>query len=66
MFFRHALEFLKQSAGKWFGFFVNENATQSDFDSFEPFNNTVVVIDYVASREGDGDIIGSTKKNHDK
>lgn len=49
---RLALEFLKQSAGKWFGFFVNENATQSDFDSFEPFNNTVVVIDYVASREG--------------
>lgn len=49
---RLALEFLKQFAGKWFGFFVNENATQSDFDSFEPFNNTVVVIDYVASREG--------------
>ena len=49
---RLALEFLKRSTGSWFGFFINDKATQEDFDSFEPFNNTVIVIDYVAGREG--------------
>ena len=49
---RLALEFLKRSTGSWFGFFINDKATKEDFDSFEPFNNTVMVIDYVAGREG--------------
>ena len=49
---RLALEFLKCSTGSWFGFFINDKAVQRDFDSFEPFNNTVIVIDYVAGREG--------------
>lgn len=49
---RLALEFLKRSTGSWFGFFINDKATKEDFDSFEPFNNTVIVIDYVAGREG--------------
>lgn len=49
---RLAMEFITKLPATWFGFFVLDRATQHDIDSFQPFNNTLVVIDYVAGREG--------------
>lgn len=48
---RLALELLKRMSADWFGFFLNDNAKSSDLDSFLPFTNTVIVIDYVSGRE---------------
>lgn len=48
---RLAYELICQLPSNWFGFFVNDNALQSDVEGFIPFCNTVVVIDYVAERE---------------
>ena len=48
---RLVMEFLYRLPSSWFGFFLNDDCRQSDFESFSPFCNTVVVIDYVAGRE---------------
>lgn len=48
---RLAYEFLNVLPHSWFGFFLNDNALQSDIDSFVIFSNTLVVIDYVSGRE---------------
>lgn len=48
---RLAYEFLKENDHEWFGFFWNDAATLSDIESFKPFCNTIVVIDYIKGRE---------------
>lgn len=48
---RLAFELLYMLPSSWFGFFIGEHVLQSDVDSYKPFCNTVVVIDYVAGRE---------------
>lgn len=48
---RLALEFLAGLPAGWFGFFVNDKIRQKDLESFVPFSNTVIVVDYVAGRE---------------
>lgn len=46
---RLAFEVLKQLLTGWFGFFIKENASIDDIDAFQPFNNTVVVVDNARS-----------------
>ena len=49
---RLALEFLKQSAGKWFGFFVNENAKlKSIHDTFIKMNFKLTKDAYAAQHK---------------
>ena len=48
---RLALEILHRLPTCWFGFFLNDNATKNDLDQFEPFTNTLIIIDYVIGRE---------------
>lgn len=49
---RLALELLKElNNSDWFGFFLNKQATSEDINSFRPFKNTLIIIDYVAGRE---------------
>lgn len=48
---RLAYEFIRQLPSSWFGFFLHDRIHQSDIDSFIPFCNTVVIIDYVSGRE---------------
>lgn len=48
---RLAYEFIKENSDKWFGFFWNEKATESDAESYRAFCNTIIVIDYIRGRE---------------
>ena len=48
---RLALELLRQLPAPWVGFFLNDNCSEKDVESINPFSNTIVVIDYVAGRE---------------
>lgn len=48
---RLALELLYALPTAWMGFFLKDDARQADIDSFNPFCNTLIVIDYVAGRE---------------
>ncbi len=48
---RLAMELLYNLPTAWFGFFLNDGIQQRDIDSFKPFCNTLVIIDYIAGRE---------------
>lgn len=48
---RLAYEFLHRVSTGWYGFFLDDHATISDINSFKPFTNTLIVIDYVSGRE---------------
>lgn len=48
---RLALELLYSLPTTWVGFFLKDGARQTDVESFDPFCNTLIVIDYVAGRE---------------
>ena len=48
---RLALELLRQLPTSWFGFFLNDKSGEKDVESFAPFSDTLVVVDYVAGRE---------------
>ncbi len=48
---RLALELLKRSKIDWYGFFLNHTADKADVDRFVPFNDTIIVIDYVKGNE---------------
>ena len=48
---RLALELLRQLPASWFGFFLDDKSEEKDVESFTPFSDTLVVVDYVAGRE---------------
>lgn len=48
---RVALELLGKLPSVWFGFFVAETFRESDLESFQPFCNMLVVVDYVLGKE---------------
>lgn len=48
---RLALELLKRTQNEWFGFFVNDRATEKDAKEYVPFGDNLVFIDYVQGRE---------------
>lgn len=48
---RLALELLKRSKTQYFGFFANPNSSEADINEFIPFNDTLIVIDYVKGNE---------------
>lgn len=48
---RLAYQLLRTLPHSWFGFFLNDDAAMADIETFTPFSNTVVVVDYVAGRE---------------
>ena len=48
---RVALELLGKLPSAWFGFFVAETFRESDLESFQPFCNTLVAVDYVLGKE---------------
>lgn len=48
---RLALELLHRIPAGWFGFFLDNKATSKDIETFTPFSDTIIIIDYVAGRE---------------
>lgn len=48
---RLAFETLHRLPACWFGFFLNDTTTKNDIERFEPFTNTLIIIDYVSGRE---------------
>lgn len=48
---RLAFEFLHRCKKDWFGFFLNYNVTERIVEQFSPFNDTLIVIDYVKGNE---------------
>lgn len=48
---RLLLEWLKCLPNNWFGFFAETRAKLVDYEQFKPFNNTVIVLDYVLGNE---------------
>lgn len=48
---RLAFEFLRRCQKNWFGFFLNFNATESMVEQFCPFNDTLIIVDYVKGNE---------------
>lgn len=48
---RIAYELLRRCQSGWFGFFLNYNVTAAMSERFEPFNDTLIIVDYVKSNE---------------
>lgn len=48
---RLAFEFLKRCQREWFGFFLNFSVSEETVNQFVPFNDTMVIIDYVKGNE---------------
>ena len=48
---RLAYEFLRRCQKDFFGFFLNFNVSESDVAGFNPFNDTIVVVDYIKGNE---------------
>lgn len=48
---RLAYECLRRCQKDFFGFFLNFNVSDSDVDGFIPFNDTIVVVDYIKGNE---------------
>lgn len=49
---RLLLEWLKRLPNDWFGFFGETNLESiNEYDKFKPFNNTVIVLDYILGNE---------------
>lgn len=49
---RLVLEWLKELPADWYGFFGNTSGRPEAFGEFIPFNNTVIVFDYVNANTG--------------
>lgn len=48
---RLALELLNRLEINWYGFFLNDDTSIRNIEDFVPFNNTLIIIDYVSGRE---------------
>ena len=48
---RLAFEFLRRCQVNWFGFFLNFNASEDMVKQFCPFNDTLIIVDYVKGNE---------------
>lgn len=48
---RLAYELLRHLPLSWFGFFISDAFYEKDIETFSPFSDTVVIIDYVSGRE---------------
>ena len=48
---RLAYELIKKVGRNWFSFFLSSSATTDDVKRFEPFSDTIVIIDYVLGNE---------------
>ena len=47
------LEFLKRSHRDFFGFFLNYAVDPEEVRRFQPFNDTVAIVDYVKGNDSD-------------
>lgn len=57
---RLALEFLKRSHRDFFGFFLNYAVDPEEVRRFQPFNDTVAIVDYVKGNEAEIAVIFRT------
>ncbi len=58
---RLLLEWLKRLPNNWFGFFGETNSESIyEYQQFNPFNNTIIILDYILGNEADCAAIIST------